>query len=27
VKPGSTVLLLVSRQGQNQFIAISVPEK
>ena len=27
VKPGSTVLLLVSHQGQNLFIAISVPEK
>ena len=27
VKAGSTVLLLVSRQGQNQFVAISVPEK
>lgn len=27
VKPGSTVLLLVSRQGQNQFTAISVPKK
>ena len=27
VKPGSTVLLLVSRDGQNQFVAISVPEK
>ncbi len=27
VKPGSTVLLLVSRQGQNLFITISVPEK
>ncbi len=25
VKPGSTVLLLVSRHGQNQFVAISVP--
>ncbi|HEU0276546.1 MAG TPA: DegQ family serine endoprotease [Rhodanobacteraceae bacterium] len=27
VKPGSTVLLLVSHQGQNLFIAISVPAK
>jgi serine protease Do len=27
VKAGSTVLLLVSRGGQNQFVAISVPEK
>ncbi|HEU4856655.1 MAG TPA: Do family serine endopeptidase [Rhodanobacteraceae bacterium] len=27
VKPGSTVLLLVSHQGQNLFIAVSVPEK
>jgi serine protease Do len=27
VKPGSTVLLLVSHNGQNLFIAISVPEK
>ena len=27
VKPGSTVLLLISHQGQNLFIAISVPEK
>jgi serine protease Do len=27
VKPGSTVLLLVSRNGQNQFVAISVPAK
>ncbi|HJP99156.1 MAG TPA: DegQ family serine endoprotease [Rhodanobacteraceae bacterium] len=27
VKPGSVVLLLVSRQGQNLFITISVPEK
>ena len=27
VKPGATVLLLVSRQGQNQFVAISVPGK
>ncbi|MGH8147924.1 MAG: Do family serine endopeptidase [Rhodanobacteraceae bacterium] len=27
VKPGSTVLLLVSRQGRNAFIAISVPQK
>jgi serine protease Do len=27
VKPGSTVLLLISRQGQNLFITISVPEK
>ncbi|MGH8191707.1 MAG: PDZ domain-containing protein, partial [Rhodanobacteraceae bacterium] len=26
-KPGSTVLLLVSHQGQNLFIAISVPGK
>ncbi|MBS0381971.1 MAG: DegQ family serine endoprotease [Proteobacteria bacterium] len=27
VKPGSVVLLLVSRQGQNLFLTISVPEK
>ena len=27
VKTGSTVLLLVSHQGQNQFVAVSVPEK
>ncbi|HEX7348909.1 MAG TPA: Do family serine endopeptidase [Rhodanobacteraceae bacterium] len=27
VKPGSTVLLLVSHQGQNLFIAVSVPAK
>ena len=27
VKPGSVVLLLVSHQGQNLFIAVSVPEK
>ena len=27
VKAGSTVLLLVSHQGQNLFIAVSVPEK
>ncbi|MGH8125015.1 MAG: Do family serine endopeptidase [Rhodanobacteraceae bacterium] len=27
VKPGSTVLLLISHQGQNLFVAISVPEK
>ena len=27
VKAGSTVLMLVSHQGQNLFIAISVPEK
>lgn len=27
VKPGSTELLLVSHQGQNLFIAVSVPEK
>jgi serine protease Do len=27
VKRGSTVLLLVSHQGQNQFVAISVPTK
>ncbi len=27
VKPGSTVLLLISREGQNAFTAISVPEK
>lgn len=27
VKPGSVVLLLVSRQGQNLFITIPVPEK
>lgn len=27
VKPGSTVLLLVSRQGQNMFVAVSVPAK
>ncbi|HET7592464.1 MAG TPA: DegQ family serine endoprotease [Rhodanobacteraceae bacterium] len=27
VKPGSVVLLLVSRQGQNLFIAVPVPEK
>ena len=27
VKPGSTVLLLVSHQGQNLFVAVNVPEK
>jgi hypothetical protein len=27
VKPGDTVLLLVSHQGQNLFIAVSVPAK